>query len=461
MNEIDVLKSIADNLSERKSTAALNNYEVLCNNIKYVNSLLLWGSSSLLDIYNQLDVAYKNDSYVSDDFKDDSKGFYYFRTIIPRILLNDINIIKKFAYYSQPDDRVGITVETVGKLKKDFIDYNNLVTSTRQFIDSLVADAYQLVLLDAKEMNFQVLTSLYSFDRYATKSIRQALFNSAIQNSLTEFGNLEYNKRVRGQESSITKCDKKSFGEKVDFLFDSLNLSLDTDFKEEIKNLFAFSSEFTHIGYVSTFFTASDAPEVIFSDDISPYLPSTENFSELKYEILETTTNFFVKTYLPSVMASLKKSLEPSVFGKFQNSISSIVSKITTDLKTRNNQYYFFIRQGLIGSQEVIDLTCMCGITNHWKPPHDLTNIYCKGCGSKFSLIEVEGDPGYIITSTGPARVIGSSAPDFNELSINEQNKLLRECNMAANNMSAKKISRNEKCPCGSGLKYKKCCGKK
>ncbi len=45
MNEIDILKSIAENLSERKSTAALNNYEVLCNNIEYVNDLLFWGVS--------------------------------------------------------------------------------------------------------------------------------------------------------------------------------------------------------------------------------------------------------------------------------------------------------------------------------------------------------------------------------------------------------------------------------
>lgn len=59
MNEIDILKSIAENLSERKSTAALNNYEVLCNNIKYVNDLLFWGVSSLMKIQNQLDMAYK------------------------------------------------------------------------------------------------------------------------------------------------------------------------------------------------------------------------------------------------------------------------------------------------------------------------------------------------------------------------------------------------------------------
>lgn len=428
MNEIDILKSIADNLSERKSTAALNNYEVLCNNIKYVNDLLDRGVNSLKTIQSQTERVLKNDNTVTADFKDNSKPLFYFRTIIPRILLNDISVIEKFIAYTQPDDREGITVENVAKLKRTFLDFNNLVTSARQFIDSLVADAYQLTLLDPKETNFQVLTSLNSFNKYATKSIRQALFNTAVQDSLTEFENLGYNEKVRGQVSPITKCDKKTFGEKVDFLFDKLGLSADTDFKQEIKNLFSFSSEFTHIGYVSTFFTSSNTSEVIFGDSISPYLPSTENFSELKYEILETATKFYSKIYLPSVVSSFAKAFEPNTFKTFESAINQIVSKINSDLKTRNSQYYFFIKQGLIGSQNVIDLTCMCGTTNHWQPPHDLTNIYCKNCGSKFNLLEIEGDPGYIITSNGPVKVIGSSVPDFDELSPDKKLELLKQC---------------------------------
>ena len=39
MNEIDILKKIASNLTERKSTAALSNYDVLCNNISFVHGL--------------------------------------------------------------------------------------------------------------------------------------------------------------------------------------------------------------------------------------------------------------------------------------------------------------------------------------------------------------------------------------------------------------------------------------
>ncbi|MCB5287915.1 MAG: hypothetical protein LHW64_08920 [Candidatus Cloacimonetes bacterium] len=428
MNEIDILKSISENLSERKSTAALNNYEVLCNNIGYVNSLLISGTQLMKEIQTQINEDLHNDDFVSNDFKDNTKSHYHFRTIIPRILLNDINVIEKFISYTQPDDRADIIIETVGELKKDFLDFNNLVTSTRQFIDSLVADAYQLTLLEPKEINYQVLTSLNSFNKYATKSIRQALFNEDILNSLTEFESLSYNQRIRGQSSLITKCEKKSFGEKVDFLFNNLGLTAEADFKEEVKNLFSFSSEFTHIGYVSTFFTGSVTSEVIFTDDISPYLPSTENFSELKYEILETAMNFFARIYLPSIKCSLEKIFEQKVFCKYEEIITDMISKIETALSTRNSTYYFFIRQGLIGSKEIIDLTCICGATNHWNPPHDLTNIYCKNCGSGFNLIEVEGDTCYIMTSHGPIKVIGSSVPDFSELPYEEKIKLLEQC---------------------------------
>jgi hypothetical protein len=424
MTEIDILKSIAKNLSKRKSTAALNNYEVLCNNIKYVNDLLNWGVNSLSIVQSQVETAFKNDSLVLDDFKDNTQPRYYFRNIVPRILQNDISILEKFISYTEPDNREGIIIENVGKLQKSFTDYNNLVTSARQFIDSLVADAYQLTLLEAKTTNYQVLVSLTSFNKYATKSIKQGLFNTAIEDSLTEFETLNYNQWAN---SRITRCAHKTFGDKVDFLFTNLNLTTEADFKEEIKNLFKFSSEFTHIGYVSTFFTSSNASEVIFTDSISPYLPSTENFSELKYEILETATKFYSKIYLPTLLHSFKKSFELNTYQIFETTLTNLEAKIVDDLKTRNNQYYFFIRQGLMASNNVIDLTCMCGTINNWQPPHDLTKIYCNNCGSKFNLIEIEGDPGYIMTSSGPTKVIGSSVPDFNDISPDKKVELMKQ----------------------------------
>lgn len=425
MNDIDILKSIAENLSERKSSAALNNYQVLCNNIKYVNELFDYGVKSANQIQVQIENFLSNNELVGNNLKDSSKPLFYFRQIIPRILLNDLSMCKKFLTYTKADDRSGITVENVGQLSKDFIDYNNLVTSARQFIDSMVADAYQLIILDAKETNYQVLLSLNSFNKYVTKSIRQALFNTDIEASLNEFERLNFN---QWSNSPITKCSHNTFAQKVNYIFSTLSITYDNALKEDIKNLFKFSSEFTHIGYVSTFFTSTNGSEVIFGDEVSPYLPSTENFSELKYEILSTAINFFSKVYLPAVAYCVRKIFKQDIADMIEHSIIQICEKIETDFKTRNNKYYFFITQGLMGSDKIIQLTCMCHTINNWAPPHDISEIYCKNCGSKFNLIEIEGDSGYVITSNGPARIIGSNAPDFSDLPIEERIEILKKC---------------------------------
>jgi hypothetical protein len=424
MNEIDILKSIADNLSVRNSSAALNNYLVLCNNIKFVNDLFVDAINSLTAICKDIEHEFSSDLLLKEELKDPDNPLYYFKRIIPRILLNDVSILEKFSLVTSPDNREGITLEEIYKLGKDFTDYNNLVTTVRQVIDGLVLDSYQLVKLDPKETNYHVLESLNSFSKYATKSIRKAFFNTEIENSIAEFNKLSYKNRLN---SSITRCANKTFGDKLDFLFTQLRLATEGQFKGELKNIFKFASEFTHVGYVSTFFSSTSGAEVIFGDEIGPYLPSTENFSELKYQLLETTLKFLGKLYLPALIYSLKKLFKDEVSLEYEKSINEVIEHILKGLQTRNNKYYFFIVKNLIESSEVIDLNCRCGTVNKWTPPHDMMRAYCKGCGSEFSFLVLEGDPGYIITSDGPVKVIGSNAPDLDELPLECQIELIKQ----------------------------------
>lgn len=39
----------------------------------------------------------------------------------------------------------------------------------------------------------------------------------------------------------------------------------------------------------------------------------------------------------------------------------------------------------------------------------------------------MDGDPGYIITSNGPVKVIGSSVPDFKDLPFGKQQELMQK----------------------------------
>ena len=122
-------------------------------------------------------------------------------------------------------------------------------------------------------------------------------------------------------------------------------------------------------------------------------------------------------------------------------SIEFYIKKIESYLNSRNNEYYFFIIQGLQDSDKVIELPCMCGQTTYWETPHESSKLYCKYCGSTFKLIEIEGDPGYIMTGLGPVKVIGSSTQDIESLPEEERLKLFE---MWKKWIDKKKLSKNE-----------------
>ncbi|MEM8808257.1 MAG: hypothetical protein AAGF01_19730 [Cyanobacteria bacterium P01_G01_bin.38] len=243
MNEIDIFKKLASNLTERKNIAALSNYEVLRNNIAFSHDLLEKGLSYLNHIVCEIENITQADQVLQCEYKNGS-DLNSFVLVVPSLLSNDLEVIKKLAIFTMPSNHDGTEIDNVDRLHKGFIEYNNLVTATRQFVDSLVADAYQMYILDPKEFNYHVLLSLNSFEKYATKSIRQGLFNNEVEDALTEFRRLSFRD---WKNSHITKCQYPSFANKVDYLFSELQLNTTEDdiFNKQIKNLFKFSSEFT------------------------------------------------------------------------------------------------------------------------------------------------------------------------------------------------------------------------
>lgn len=434
MNEIDILKKLASNLTERKGVAALSNYEVLCNNISFSHDLLEKGISYLKHIISMLKCTLNKNDSLRLEYQI-GRDLNPFVALVPSLLSNDLEAINKLSLHTEPDNRDDIDVNNVGRLHRGFVEYNNLVTATRQLVDSLVTDAYQIQLLDPKEFNYHALLSLNSFEKYATKSIRQGLFNDEIEEALTEFRNLNFRD---WKNSAITKCQHVSFANKVDYLFSelSLNTAENDAFREEIKNLFKFSSEFTHIGYISTFFTSQSGSQPIFGSDKGPYLPSTENYNELKYQIIESCINFISKVYVPSIKLCATKIVLDDALEPIAGNIDNLISMLEHGVKTRNNNYYFFVCSSLIGSENTIELPCICGYINNWNPPHDNSDLFCMGCGSSYNIMAMDGDPGYIITSNGPVKVIGSTVPDFEDLSFEKQQELMQkvaECNTGAN----------------------------
>src|SRR4030042_35872 len=174
-----------------------------------------------------------------------------------------------------------------------------------------------MVCLEPKSLNYHVLSSLSSFEKYATESIWHSIADDKLIILLKEFNSLKFHERAK---SHISQCSHDTFGKKLDHLFLRLGINED-ELKNDLNNIFKFSSEFTHVGYVSTMFSDTYDLECIFGDDIGPYLPSTENFSELKYRILETTILLYSKIYLPSLQYALSK-----VTGSFSDTINKKIT---------------------------------------------------------------------------------------------------------------------------------------
>jgi hypothetical protein len=423
MNEFDAIRIVAETLSERKRQAALSNYQVLTNNISYVNDIFQGSLTSLVAISNEIKTYLDDDSVASPEVKDNSRPLYYFRKILPRIISNGIQICEKFQQNTAADDRTNVNLENIHLMHRSFADYSDLVTATRQMVDSLVSDSYQMICLNPKSLNYHVLSSLSSFEKYATKSIWDSIANDELRKLLNEFNSLKFRERAH---SPISQCSHNSFAKKLSYIFLQLRLH-DDGLNNDLNNIFKFSSEFTHVGYVSTMFSGTYDFESIFGDDQGPYLPSTENFAELKYRMLETAISLYTRVYLPSIRHAVSKLLNDSL-GRFSNRIDVLIDALEKGMRTRNNQYYFFIRAGIVGSDKDVDFFCKCGEKSVWRSPHDRGELFCKKCGSSFNLIEMEGDPGYVITSEGPVKVIGSNVPDLDDLPQEEFKKLWAKC---------------------------------
>ncbi|MBB5213323.1 hypothetical protein [Microbulbifer hydrolyticus] len=423
MNDLDVLNKIASNLTERKGAAVLSDFDVLVSNIQFVHHALSTATGHLKAGQDSLSESLGHDVEISSPYKA-GENLEAFPKIVRSLLGNGRAIIDRVVTETKPDSYESRNRGDFSNIpKKTFNDYSNLLTLSRQLIDSLTADAYQLFLLDPKSFNYHVLVSLNSFNKFATKSLTQALFNSEILSALQEFEQLNYNQWA---SSHITSCAHTSFGKKVDFLLTSIpNNNVPPSLADDLKNLFKFSSEFAHIGYVSTFFTSAPHAEIVLGSSYGPILPSTENFSELKYEILKTVCDFLSHLYIPAIVSCANKLLNSTQAQSAASELQSASENLIRAIKTRNSTYFFFIKDGLIGSSEIIPLTCMCRTKRQWEPPHHDYELYCKSCGSGFHLMSIQGE-GYVFTSAGPIKIIGSKVPDINDMSQEERDRLMQ-----------------------------------
>ena len=94
--DIDVLKILTDNFKERNHGAALSNYNILCNNISFLNNTLYKYIDFFKSFIPKLDENIHVNDCLNTDCTDNSKSAYYLKILIPRIIKNNMEILEKF-----------------------------------------------------------------------------------------------------------------------------------------------------------------------------------------------------------------------------------------------------------------------------------------------------------------------------------------------------------------------------
>lgn len=97
---------------------------------------------------------------------------------------------------------------------------------------------------------------------------------------------------------------------------------------------------------------------------------------------------------------------------KFNHTGTSKITNIIGKEKALENEEtvkscLFFVKRGLVGTQENIELNCRCGNKTIWKLPHNEDDLKCSKCSSRFVIFELEGDAKHIIADGKPIKIIG------------------------------------------------------
>ena len=146
-------------------------------------------------------------------------------------------------------------------------------------------------------------------------------------------------------------------------------------------------------------------------------------------------------------------------FQKFWEEYSASETKIYQDILSRkNNVYSGIIREKAaeLGVKEPIFMGFLDGINDSLNTPVEFETM---DADSEFTL-DIDWEKLYFNMHDAKADYL-YSLPEWDAiLSEEKQAEITKAYKKSKTVVKGKKIGRNDPCPCGSGKKYKNCCGK-
>ena len=417
---VDALKAIQGKLANLSGGAALDHYPSLRVKTRILNGCLDQCSKRVSESCKQLKEILGSDSKVRTDACAATDPLYYYRQIVPQMWSNFDAVVGKLLADTQPAPVIPFGERT--RSEGNFEEFSDLTTSVRQFIENLIIDSFQFVVLDPRELTYQILKSLLSFVIVAPNCLKLPIFSDDLHNVVQAFANLSGKKR---RNSAFTRTRYATFTDKAEFLGAELKPSYHNNVTGNLVTVFNFCSEFAHVGYVSTLVTAHSRSEIYMGGPTDTFVPREENLAKLKQQLLCECVIFYADFYVPA----LRRFVDAFVTDKAKEDLIAELDAIRGVLTKAADETNIVGRiqpvvSGLIGSTQVISFDCSCGGRIDWKPPHHQWDNYCENCGARFEMTEVSPLACYAISSEGVGEVVGSVACSIDQLSPERRKKL-------------------------------------
>lgn len=414
-----MLHAIAALFEARPSAAALGHYPTLRIQTDNLHDALSAALGTVDMIIDDWAIALACDDRVAPEFGSAGSTLSAYRTIAPALVHN----VHRTADFLLEETRAMPAVDTdrAGETTPSFSDFVRLGAAVRGFLDAAVQAAYQLATFDGLQLNYKFLQSLLSFATVAPASLHSNIVSPEMQAVLDAYVALAGKDR---KNSTFTKAAYDQFPQRLAIGAEAVGLP---DWRRRnLELLFSFCSDFVHSGYVSVLAIGSEVPGFIMGGPGDAFTPRAENFAELKQRLLAECAGVYADLLLPLARQAMDRMLVGGAAIAWADRLDTAAGRIGDIRAILHRRLVEPVRQGLLGSNEILEIRCMCGGEVQLEPPHHEWNRFCPDCGSRFALHEVDDAVDYVVSATGIGDVLGGDAPKIAELGQATLDKLTR-----------------------------------
>lgn len=328
-----------------------------------------------------------------------------FASILPILLKHHASLLRSLLSASEPLPLYKIGDEGI---EKTFEDFNRLLNSCRQYVDTAMQDAYQTNELNPAEFNYAVMSSLSSFLELAPASLHVPFLTEDLLNAVREF---ETNKQQKFATSKTRR-----FHEVAKRLVQELQPTFVPEPQDFLERIFRFSSDFAHAGFASTVVTSEESGGVYLGCKDGVFFPSTENYAEVQFIALKSCLFIFADVYLRAARKAIAALFTKEVADRCVALIDECIGKSKSTFEWTGREMHAWVSNDTMLRKAEISLCCPCQTWFAWSDPYFEFDLYCPSCGTVIRINRMREPFGYCVLPEGPCDVFGADSPRIDHL---------------------------------------------